>query len=72
MLVFPLFLFSTARAESKNSQVWIYNANNKLIKHYTYSKNGQKVHIINTTIGNAGGNANDASKVFLNCPKMLL
>lgn len=69
MLVLPLFLSSTACAESKNSQVWIYNANNKLIKHYTYAKNRQKVHVINTTIGNAGGNADDASKVFPKLPQ---
>lgn len=68
-LVFPLFLFSTVHAESKNSQVWVYNANKKLIKHYTYAKDRQKVHVINTTIGDAGGNADDVSKVFSKLPK---
>lgn len=69
ILALPLFLFSTAHAESKNSQVWIYNADNELIKHYTYAKSKQKVHVINTIIGDAGGTADDTSNLFPKLPQ---
>lgn len=67
IILFSLLPMSSTHAESSNSQIWVYNSNNKLISHYTYSQDQQKVHKINTIIGQAGENADESSKVF---PKM--
>lgn len=69
IMVFSLAMIPNAHAESKHSQVWIYNNQKQLIKHYTHAKNKQKVHEINTIIGNAGGTADDTSNLFPKPPK---
>lgn len=69
IVVFSLALVPSVHAETVHSQVWIYNSDHKLIKHYTHAKNKQKVHQINTIIGDAGGTAEDSSHLFPKRPK---
>lgn len=69
IIVAIFLLLPAVHAESTHSQVWIYDRNGKLLKHYTHAKNKKKVHEINVAVGDAGGTAEKSANFYPKKPK---